>query len=168
MHKSQRQISDFLKPGLKARGFQKHRLTWHKRMAETILVFQVEKNRWGGNKYDVHLGIYPDPPEETFRPAYHECPIQAELVRLVPDRFEFRRILDFDDTSFTLEERLAQIEQMVSQHGLPWLNRYSALSELYRLAQLEYEELYPPVFMWRTTYDHLRDKSGSPDDRASA
>ena len=155
MHESKRQIGVKLAAVMKANGYRKRNLSWHKQLIDTILVFHGEKNRWGANNFSFHCGIYLRNLGDELTPPYYRCPIQAYLEDLVPDKFECRQICDFDSTSYTLYDRLEKIAEYVSTTALPWLEMYSTLSALRQLSQ-NYESIYPRVRIWRVVLDYLR------------
>jgi hypothetical protein len=44
-------MHETLAPILKANANRKRGLTWHKQLADTILVFHADKSRWGADQY---------------------------------------------------------------------------------------------------------------------
>ena len=156
MHESKRQIGEALSPLLKQHGYQKSALTWHKRGAEVISVFHVEKNRWGADHYSFHLGAYLRALGSEESPPHYRCPVQLTLDQLMPDPDVLERASDFEDTSLGVSDRLSQIVALVSDYALPWLKRYSSMHELKLLMRTDYASLLPRVLVFRETYDYLR------------
>jgi hypothetical protein len=132
---------------MKANGYRKRHLTWHKQQVDTILVFHGEKSRWGANKYSFSCGIYLRSLGDELTPLHYHCRIQANLENLVKDKFEFRQVCDFEYHALTLPERLERLVEYVSVTALPWLDTYSSLPALQKLAQ-DYHEIYPQVIIW--------------------
>ena len=156
MHDSKKQIGHALSPLLKQHGFRKSALTWHKRSAEVISVFHVEKNRWGADCYSFHLGAYLRALGSEESPPRYRCPVQTSLDRLVRDPDLLERAADFEDASFGPSDRLSQIVAVVSAYALPWLERYSHVHELTVLMRTDYGSLLPRVQVFREAYDYLR------------
>ncbi|HYE68676.1 MAG TPA: DUF4304 domain-containing protein [Anaerovoracaceae bacterium] len=147
MHESKRQIGIALAPIMKANGYHKRGLTWHKQQPDTILVFHGEKSRWGADQYSFECGIYLRSLGDDLTPLYYRCHIRANLENLVPDKYECRQICDFEYGSFTVPERLDRIAEYVSTVALPWLDSYATLPSLRQLAQ-DYQKVYPRVIIW--------------------
>jgi hypothetical protein len=95
MHPSKLQLGAALKPLLKAHGFRKRAMTWHRGGPDTVQVFHFEKDRWGFDDYTFELAIYLKACGDEVTPPYYRCPIQASLDSLVNDRKEFLRISNF-------------------------------------------------------------------------
>lgn len=156
MHESKGLISAALIALMKTNGYRKRKLTWHKQTTDTILVFHVEKNRWGANRYDIELGIYLRSLGEELTPPINRCQIQPIFEKLVPDMYEYRQACDFDYPSFTTEDRLERVKKYVSDVALPWLDNHSTLPALQQLVQNDYQSLFSQILIIRATYDYLR------------
>ena len=157
MHESKHQIEVALAPVIKAHDYRKRRLTWYKSCPGTILIFHCEKNRWGANSYSFFTGICLNCVEQERIPLYYQCPILADLDKLVPNKFELRQFGDFDyQLSIAAIERISLLVELISVYALPWLESHSTLSQLSELAQADYELLLPKVRIFRHTYDYLR------------
>src|SRR5258708_5881767 len=106
MHKSKRQLGVALAPLPKAHGYRKRALTWHRKNPDTIQVFHVEKSRWGADDYSFHLAIYLAACGREITPPHYRCPIQVDLVNLVPSPKRFRRLCNFEELSLDSAERV--------------------------------------------------------------
>ena len=156
MHESKKQISEALAPLFKHHGFRKSALTWHKRGADVISVFHVEKNRWGADRYSFHLGAYLRSFGHEESPPHYRCPVKLTLDGLLPDPRVLDRVSDFEDRSVNVSDRLSQITSLVSAYALPWLERHSGIRELAVLMRSDYTSLLPRVQVSREAYDYLR------------
>lgn len=157
MHESKSQISAVLTTLMKTNGYRKRNLSWHKQTADTILVFHIEKNRWGANQYDIEMGIYLRSLGDELTPPIFRCQIQPFFEKIVPDVYEYRQVCDFEYPSFTTVERLERIKGYASEIALPWLDSHSTLPALKLLAQKDYQSLSPHILFIRATYDYLRE-----------
>lgn len=146
MHKSKRQIGIALAPIMRANGYRKRGLTWHKQQMDTILVFHGEKSRWGNDQYFFECGIYLRSLGDDLTPIYYLCHIRANLENLVPDKYECRQICDFEYGTFTVSERLDRIAEYASTVVVPWLDSYATLPAIRQLAQ-DYQKVYPRVLI---------------------
>lgn len=146
MHESKWQIGLVLAPIMKANGYRKKGLSWHKQHPDTILVFHVGKSRWGANRHSLECGIYLRRLGDDLKPLHYYCHIRANLENLVPDKYEFRQICDFEYGTFTVAERLDRITNYVSTIALPWLDSYATLPSLRQLAQ-DYQIIFPCVII---------------------
>lgn len=156
MHESKKQVGLAVASLFKQHDYRKRALSWHKQCSDTVLLFHIEKNRWGADVYSFHLGIYLSALGDETTPPHYRCPVQTTLDRLVPDVSQVDRVSNFEDSSVSLSTRLRDIRELVATHALPWLERYSSLSALSELAQSDYEILLPRVLMFRAAYDFLR------------
>jgi hypothetical protein len=145
---------------MKAHGYRKRALSWHRLNRETIQVFHAEKDRWGFDDYSFHLAIYIRACGRELTPPHYRCPIQTYLDKLVPNAKRLRKLSNFEDPSLDLERRLASIASLVGKYGLPWLDDFSSIQALRRLAKSDYDTLLPKVLIFRDTYDYLH---GLPD-----
>jgi len=68
-------------------------------------------------------------------PPIFRCQIRPFFEKLVPDRYEYRQICDFEYPAFTTDERLERIKEYATEIALPWLDSYSTLPALKQLAQ---------------------------------
>jgi hypothetical protein len=146
MHESKQQIGFVLAPIMKANGYRKRGLTWHKQQTDTILVFHGEKSRWGADDYSFECGIYLRSLGDDLTPLHYRCHIRANLENLVSDKYECRQICDFEYGAFTVAERLDRLKDYVSTIALPWLDLYGTLPSLCQLGQ-DYKKIYPRVII---------------------
>ncbi len=156
MHSSKAQIATALTPIMKAQGYAKQGLTWRRQTIDTILVFHVEKSRWGANDYTINLGIYLRSLGDERAPRVNRCQVQASLEKLMPNASECRQVCDFEYPSFTTEERLERLSGYVAKIALPWLESHATINSLRQLAQIDYNKLLPLIQILRVTYDYLR------------
>ncbi|HEY2586053.1 MAG TPA: DUF4304 domain-containing protein [Tepidisphaeraceae bacterium] len=156
MHDSKKQLSTALSPLLREHGFRRRALTWHKTCTDTILVFHVEKNRWGANRYTFHLGVYIRALGSELTPPHYRCPVQIDLDSLVPDPERLQQASNFEDPSANTADRLSTIVELVASYALPWLEQHSTLRALNALAQGDYDALLPRVRVFRSAHDYLR------------
>lgn len=146
MQDSRQLIGITIAPLMKASGYRKQRLTWHKRTEDTILVYSAQKSSWGGDLYYFHSGIYLRSLGDEITPPYYRCHIQANLEELVPNKFECRQVCDFEYPVFELSERLIKLAEYTSQIMVPWLDTHSSLEALHRAAEADYfDQMWPRV-----------------------
>jgi hypothetical protein len=156
MHESQTAIAEALAPTFRRLGWTKKALTWRKVEPDTVLVFHVEKNRWGANRYSLHCGVYIRALGPELTPLFHRCPVQATVDRIAPDRGHVELITDFEDPRTSPSERMAAIVDVVEACAIPWLQQHSTIRGLKMLVAQDYDRLLPRVPVWRAVYDYLR------------
>lgn len=156
MHPSKRQLGAAFTPLLKEHSFRKRAMTWQRTLPGMIQVFHVAKNRWGADDYHFHLAIYLTACGTELTPPYYRCPIQARLDTLLPDRQQFFRISNFEDSSLALARRLELLVGAVRNFGIPWLDAHSTIPALQRLVEGDYEALLKKVVVFGSVYEYLR------------
>jgi hypothetical protein len=112
-------IAAALAPLLKAAGFTKQRLTWHRATAEVVGVLNAQQSQWS-DCYYLNLGLYLRALGPLTHPPEHQCQVRVRLDELVPDRHRLHRLLDFEDTAAG-DGRVAELAALVGGYGVPWL-----------------------------------------------
>ena len=153
---SKKSLGDALAPIFKQRGWAKQALNWRKTERDTVLVFHVEKNRWGAERFSLHCGVYLKALGQELAPPYYRCPVQATVDRIAPDRDYVERITDFDEPSVHASDRLGAIVDVVEAYAIPWLERHATLDALKRLVASDYDDLLRRILISRAAYDYLR------------
>ncbi len=126
-----------------------------------IQVFHVAKSRWGADDYSFILAIYLKECGTDSTPPYYRCPIQVDLDNLVPDRAQFLRVSNFEDSFWALPDRIAMIVDSVRDFAIPWFDTYATISALQRLVDCDYEALCAgKVRVFGSAYSYLRSLPG--------
>jgi hypothetical protein len=120
-----KRLQQALASTLKLRGFKKAGATWRRESSEAISVLNLQGSQWGPSFY-INLGVYFRALGERNQPAEHHCHIRIRLSELVPDRERLHTLLDFEKP---IQEgvRGQELERLVVQHGLPWLETVSTV-----------------------------------------
>jgi len=121
---------------LKSEGFKKRRAdSWYFESADTISVVNLQKSAYGGQFY-VNVAVWLKPLGEAESPPEHKCHIRCRWESLIPqDERSIQRLLNVDDVSLSDQERIAEIENVMVHHVLPFLNKAASLSDLRTLYQ---------------------------------
>ena len=128
MSDSKQQLGAALAPSLKAAGYRKRALTWHREWKDTISVFNVQKSQWGDQFY-INCAIYLKALGDEKTPPEYRCPVRIRIGDLVPQRERLNSLLDFEK-EIKEEARLQEIVTMVNSFALPWLEKYADVEEL--------------------------------------
>lgn len=113
-------IETALAPVMKAAGYAKQRLHWHRRGASVIRVLTARRSQWS-DRYDLILALYLRGLGAEEGPPAHRCQIQQDLSRLATEPERLIRWLDFEDRSADAG-RPEGIADVVARQGLPWLD----------------------------------------------
>jgi hypothetical protein len=135
MSDSKRQLAAALAPALKAAGYRKRALNWHREWDDTISVFNIQKSQWG-DKFYINCAIYLKALGNEKTPPEYRCPVRLRLDDLVSNRNRLSALLDFENNIKT-EKRLEEIKTLVRSFALPWLEKYAQLEELKSLVRSE-------------------------------
>jgi hypothetical protein len=128
MDTPKRQLETALAPALKAAGYRKRALTWHRQSKDTISVFNLQKSQWGDQFY-INCAIYLKALGTEETPPEYRCPVRARMDDLVPDRHRLIALLDFD-YQMDGAARREEIVGFVVSCALPWLEKYSDIDQL--------------------------------------
>jgi hypothetical protein len=120
-----KQLQQALAPALKQHGFQKSGATWRKVNDEVVTVLDIQGSQWGPSFY-INLGAYLRELGDRARPAERHCHLRTRLTALVPDRGRLCALLDFE-SSIPEELRARELESLVVEHALPWLDAVSTI-----------------------------------------
>src|SRR4051794_13776958 len=131
MASSKQQLEAAFAPLFKEAGYRKHALTWHRKNAETISVFNVQKSQWGDQFY-LNCGIYLCDLGDESQPPSYRCHLNIRVDRLVPDRDRLLLLLDFDQPVKS-EFRIEELAELVNKWAMPWLEKCSTISALREL-----------------------------------
>lgn len=128
MSDSQRQLAEALSPILKAAGYRKRALNWHRDWADTISVLNLQKSQWGDQFY-INCAIYLKALGDEETPPAYRCHIRIRLDDLLPKRSRLHELLDFEK-NIKKETRLGEIEELVKSVALPWLEEHAQIERL--------------------------------------
>jgi hypothetical protein len=146
-------IETALAPVMKAAGYTKLRLQWHRRGSSVIRVLAADRSRWS-DTYDLTLALYLRGLGTEDRPPGHRCQVRLPLSRLAPDPERLRSWLDFEDRSAD-EGRLEGIADVVAGRGLPWLDAHGEDEEA--VARLVASNSTEPL-AWITARKYLAER----------
>ena len=120
-----KRLQQSLAPALKQRGFKKSGATWRKESSEAIGVLNLQGSQWGPSFY-INLGVYFHALGDRDQPTEYHCHVRTRLCELVPDRERLNALLDFEKP---VQEnvRVQELETLVVDHGLPWLDTVSTI-----------------------------------------
>lgn len=116
-----KQLRLALVPSFKACGFRKDGSTWRKAFRDAVVIFNIRGSEVR-RRLSLTLGTFfrAMPNSGEFR-----CHVRVRLSDLVPDRARLNDLLDFEKP-IALQERLVELESLVSAWGVPWLQAMSA------------------------------------------
>lgn len=121
-----KQLQKAFVSALNQRGFTKTGATWRKASADVISVLNLQGSQWKPSFY-INLGVYFRALGDSDKPAEYDCHVRApRLTDLVPDRDWLNALLDFEKP---VQEhvRVREIEILIVEHALPWLDRVSSI-----------------------------------------
>ena len=115
-----------LAPALKLRGFKKSGATWRKETGDAIGVLNLQGSQWGPSFFYINLEVYFRVLGDRDQPPEYHCHIRTRLSELVPDRERLNALLNFEQP---VEDnvRARELETLVLEHGLPWLDTVSTV-----------------------------------------
>jgi hypothetical protein len=115
-----------LAPALKLRGFKKSGATWRKESGDAIGVLNLQGSQWGPSFY-LNLGVYFRALGDGDQPPESHCHIRTRLTEIVPNRERLNALLNFEQP---VEDnvRARELETLVLEHGLPWLETVSTVA----------------------------------------
>ncbi|MEW6684564.1 MAG: DUF4304 domain-containing protein [Nitrospirota bacterium] len=119
-------LQQALAPALKQRGFKKSGATWRKGNADAIGVLNLQGSQWGPSFY-INLGVYFRALGDNDHPTEYHCHVRTRLSELVPDRLRLNALVDFENP---MDDgvRAREIETLIANHGLPWLDSVSTVA----------------------------------------
>ena len=120
-----KRLQQALAPTLKQRGFKKSGATWRKESGESIGVLNLQGSQWGPSFY-INLGVYFRALGDRDQPTEYDCHVRTRLSELVPDRERLNALLDFEKP-VQENARVRELETLVVEHGLPWLDNVSTI-----------------------------------------
>ena len=111
---------------LKDRGFLKHGNTWNKHSELSIAVFNLQRAPWSRAFY-INLGVCFRALGTVAKPNEAHCHVRCRLDQIVPDRARFHDLLNFEKKLFPMS-RKTELQDLVTQFGIPWLDDVSTYS----------------------------------------
>lgn len=121
---------------LKTHGFALRRSTWYRHTPETILVFDLQKDDFGGQYY-INLAIALLALNCVAYPREEHCHVRVRLESVIDDNShieQVKRVLNLEDQSLNTKERLQLLQGLV-QLGVEFLERFTTLDLVARELQ---------------------------------
>ena len=120
-----RRLQQAVAPALKQHGFKKAGATWRKLGDKAIGVLNLQGSQFGPSFY-INLGVYFRALGDRDQPAEVDCHVRTRLTNLVPDPQRLNALLNLGKP-VQEDIRGRELETLVIEHGLPWLNTMSTI-----------------------------------------
>jgi hypothetical protein len=127
MISNQKELVGFINGLLSPDGFIKKGNVWYYETAECVVLFGIEKSKWGG-QFGTVVTTLVKQLEDTKFPKPHQCHIHGlGLEHLVKNRSEFEKSLDLE-FCFSNNEREDVISAAIVDVAIPFLKKVSTIS----------------------------------------
>jgi Domain of unknown function (DUF4304) len=129
--KNSKPIVDAINSALKILDFKKKSNTWYLHRDETVLLVNLQKSQYGDQFY-INCAVLVRALSNLEFPKEYACHIRFRLdsdeVGAPKKRIEL--LLDLENDSISDAERKAELEKLIANHALPFLNQCSTLNEI--------------------------------------
>jgi len=116
-------LESILKPVLKKAGFRKKGATWWKHKQGFIQVINIQGSQFSKRFY-LNLGVFLQALGEKEWPAEYDCHVRVRL-NTIAESEQVNKLLNYEE-QLEDEERM-KIGELLSEVGIPWLERCSSL-----------------------------------------
>jgi hypothetical protein len=107
-------------------GFIRHGNTWNKHSNVSIAVFNLQRAP-GSRAFYINLGVCFRALGTVAKPNEAHCHVRCRLDQIAPDRARLHDLLNFEKKLFPLS-RKTELQDLVKQFGIPWLDEVSTYS----------------------------------------